>query len=62
MEVKVHAAAMEVKRPSPDCRTCKNLYLGHKCVSATPCKDGDKHEQREPLHLWKENVYLQRRG
>lgn len=56
MEVVMHPATMEIQPAPPDCRTCKNLYLGHTCTSAVPCKGGDKHQQREPLYLWKENV------
>lgn len=54
MEIKGHEVAMEVKPALPDCRNCKNLYLGHTCVSVEICRNADKYERREPLHLWRE--------
>lgn len=56
MEIKLHPVTFVTQRP--DCRTCKNLYLGHKCVSSEPCKEADKYEQREPLHLWSNDAHV----
>lgn len=58
MKVIGHPVSFEIKKNEPDCRTCKNLYLGHKCTSTEQCDAGSKYEAREPLHLWKNDVHL----
>lgn len=60
MEVKGSTVSFEIAKP--DCRTCKQIYLGHTCLETVPCINGDKYQKREPLYLWSPDAHLQSDG